>query len=308
MGSVGFVLLGLLLGLVGCTGRADAPARTAPIVITDDAGVVTQLAGPAHRIISLIPSVTDGILALQAGDRLVGRSTTDRVPADYLLLPIVGDGLNPSVEQVVAARPELVLLWAGDKRNDLRRQLEAAGIRTIGLAVEDTADAIRSIAVLGTALGLAARADTLIAAVRATLDSVHQATAKARTLRALFVVGPEPPLTVGPGTFIDQLLGVAGATNVFADADTRWPSVSMEQVLARDPEVVILPASDVPDVVQRLRALPGWRDLPALARDCVVHVDADLANRPGPRMGEAATAFAQGLDALRQRCARGDAP
>lgn len=299
---MGFLLLGLVVALAGCTGRTTRDARRAAFVVTDDAGVVTTLAHPASRVISLIPSVTDGILALGAADRLVGRSTTDRVPASLEHLPIVGDALIPSVEQVVAARPDLVVLWAGDKRNDLRRQLGAVGIATIGLAVEDTTDAIRSIQTLGTVLGLEARADSLVAAIHATLDSVRHATKDARPLRALFVVGAEPPLTVGPGTFIDQLLGVAGATNVFADASTRWPTVSVEQVLARHPEVVVLPGSGTPGAVEPLRALPGWRNLPALVRGCVLRIDADLASRPGPHMGEAAATLARGLQSLRTRC------
>ena len=305
MGSVGFFFVGLLLLVAGCTSRPAPPAdRAGPIVLTDDGGATVQLARPATRVISLIPSVTDGILALGAGDRLVGRSTTDRVPPDLEHLPVVGDGLNPSAEHVVAQRPELVVLWAGDKRNDLRHQLEAAGIAVLGLAVEDTADAVRSITLLGKALALEARAESLAGAVRATMDSVHRASSAAARVRVFYVVGADPPLTVGPGTFIDQLLGIAGATNIFRDADTRWPSVSLEQVLARNPDVVILPSDAAPGVTERLRALPGWRDLDALARDCVLLVDADLANRPGPRMGEAARAFARGLDSLRGRCSR----
>lgn len=306
MGSVGFFIFAVLLLVAGCTTRpATPPARSVgPIVLTDDAGVSAQLAHPAQRIISLIPSVTDGILALDAGSRLVGRSTTDRVPPGLDSLPIVGDGLTPSAEQVVAQRPELVILWAGDKRNDLRRQLEAAGIATLGLAVEDTADAIRSLTLLGRALGLEARADSVILAVRSTMDSVARATANAPRPRVFYVVGAEPPLTVGPGTFIDQLLSMAGASNIFRDASTRWPSVSMEQVLARDPDVIILPSDAAPGVADRLRALPGWRDLRALTTGCVLLVNADLANRPGPRMGEAAAAFARGLDSLRTRCSR----
>jgi ABC-type Fe3+-hydroxamate transport system substrate-binding protein len=300
---VGFFVLALLVMLVACDRRpVDSRSASSPITLTDDAGVTVQLARPASRVISLIPSVTDGIFALDASGRLAGRSTTDRVPPDLLHLPIVGDGLNPSVERVVAERPDLVVLWAGDKRGDLRRQLEAAGIATLALAVEDTTDALRSIALLGTALGIEARADSVVAAVRGRLDSVGRTTTRLSPLRVFYLVASDPPMTVGPATFIDQLLGLAAARNVFRDADTRWPSVSLEQILARDPDVVVLPTGASADAAARLRAQPGWRDLRALANGCVVEIDADLANRPGPTMGEAAAALAHAFAELRDRC------
>jgi iron complex transport system substrate-binding protein len=103
------------------------------------------------------------------------------------------------------------------------------------------------------------------------------------------VVFNDPPMTTGPNTFIAQILDVAGGENVFADAVVRWPTVSLEEVVRRDPELVVLPVGEMPArTLDRLRTEAGWRDLRAVKRGCVVQVDADLVNRPGPRVARAA--------------------
>ncbi len=115
----------LLLLLAACTGRTDRPAAGAAITLTDDAGHTVPLAAPAQRVISLVPSVTETIIALDAGDRIVGRTEYDR-DSSLAAVPLIGRGLSPSIEAMIALHPDLVVVWASDKRGDLRGQLEKA--------------------------------------------------------------------------------------------------------------------------------------------------------------------------------------
>jgi iron complex transport system substrate-binding protein len=114
--------------------------------------------------------------------------------------------------------------------------------------------------------------------------------AQQRSRRSVFyVVYNDPPMTTGPGTFIDQLLDIAGADNVFRDATSQWPTVSLEEVVKRDPDIVVLPVGEMSaQVGERLRSTAGWRDLRAVKNGCIAMVDADLVNRPGTNVALAA--------------------
>ncbi len=287
---VGVFVGGLLLLLAAC--GADTRPRAAdgarPIVIVDDAGQTVRLARPAQRVVSLVPSVTEAILALGAGERLVGRTRYDRDPA-LAALPVVGGGIDPNLETLVELAPDLVVSWFGEARPEIRRRLEAAGIPTLSLSSQDTTDAFRLISLVGQALGRAAQADSVLGRLRDSLETTRRLAAAVPRRRVFYVVHNDPPLTAGPGTFIAQMLGLAGGDNVFHDATMDWPTVSLEEVLRRDPDVVVLPVGEMPArLVDRLRAEAGWKDLRAVRRGCIVQVDADVVNRPGPSIARAA--------------------
>jgi iron complex transport system substrate-binding protein len=285
--DVGVFVFCLLLFLSACdrgATRAPASAET----LADDAGHLVRVQGPVHRVVSLVPSVTQTVVALGAGDRLVGRTEYDR-DSSLAKLPLVGRGLSPSVEAIVALRPDFVVVWASDKRGDRRSQLEKAGISVYAFDVQDTTDAYRVIRVMGQVLARVPQADSLLAGIRASLQATRaQASGRSRR-RVFYVVYNDPPMTTGPGTFIDQLLDIAGVENIFKDASSHWPTVSLEEVVKRDPDIVVLPVGEMSaEVGTRLKGTPGWRDLRAVKNGCVALVDADLTNRPGPDVAVAA--------------------
>ena len=286
---MGVLFSALLLLLAACQGGdRKAESGSASIALTDDAGRAVQLAAPARRVISLVPSVTETIIALGAGNRIVGRTEYDH-DTTLAAVPLIGRGLSPSIEAIIALRPDLVVVWASDKRGDLRSQLEKAGIANLAFEVQDTADAYRVVKVMGQALGRQAAADSLLAALRASLRETQAIAAKRPRRRVFYVVYNDPPMTAGPGTFIDQLLDVAGADNIFRDATAKWPTVSLEEVIKRDPDLVVLPVGEMSaQVGERLRGTAGWRDLRAVKNGCLALVDADLVNRPGTNVAIAA--------------------
>jgi len=261
------------------------------IVVVDDDGDTTRLAAPARRVISLIPSATETIIALGAAKQIVGRTRYD-VARQVSSLPSVGGGLDASVEAIVALRPDLVIVWENDTRGATRAKLATLHIPAFSLRTQDTSDVFRGIGNLGRVLGRDGAAIALATSIRATLDSVRREVASRPRRSVLFVVYPDPPMTAGPGTFIDQLIGVAGGHSVFADSRGLWPTVSMEEIVHRRPDLVIVPQGEFKqNSLEQFRARHGWRDLSAVRDGRIATVSADLTQRPGANIGAAARAL-----------------
>jgi iron complex transport system substrate-binding protein len=269
------------------TGAAAADAPRA-VEVTDDAGVRVAFGAPARRVVSLVPAVTEIAIALGAGDRLVGRTRYDAAP-EIEHLPSVGGGLDPSLEAILSVRPELVVAWHAHDGRGLRDRLTEHGVAVLSVRVEDTTGVYRSIRQVGTLLGLPREAERLATGLRAELEAVRASVADRPRPTVLFVMGTEAPRTPGPGTFVAQLIGIAGGRVVFDDLEQDWPQVSLEEIVRRQPDLVLVPGREgrIP-AVERLRALPGWRDLDAVREGRVREVSADVVSRPGPHAGEAA--------------------
>lgn len=267
------------------------PARpTAPIVVTDDAGRTVTLDRPATRIISLVPAQTDVLLSLGVGDRLIARTAFDTQP-ELAALPSTGNALTPNIEWVAARRPDLVVSWADAQSRSVVARLSELGIATYASAVETLADIEASVLRIGALTGRADAADSIVAAMRAERGAIERAVAGQPRPRVLYIIGLDPPMAAGPGTFVHEAVDIAGGANVFDDAGSRWPLVSMEEVVQRDPEVVVLgiaktrAAAD--SVIDRLAGQPGWRELSAFRTGRVHWVDPNIFNRPSPSIVQA---------------------
>lgn len=279
-------LLAAVLALGGC-GRADARAGApaGAITLTDDAGQTLTLPRPARRVVALIPSANETLLAIGAGGTLVGRTDFDHGPA-LDSLPSVGGGIDPNLEKLASLRPDLVIGWETHKPQ-VRERLRELGIPVFAVRTEDTTDVFRTLRNLGRLTGHAPAADSLAAHLRGELDAVRASVAGLPRPSVFFVVWNDPPMAAGPGTFISQLIEVAGGTNVFPDAREKWPTVSMEEVVRRQPRVVVLPVGESGSPRIDVRGA-GWRDLSAMRGRGPVLLPADQVNRPGPHMGETA--------------------
>lgn len=296
MTSLGLVAVGLLLARCERE-RSPADAVGGAARVVDDAGREVRLAAPARRIVSLVPSVTETIVALGAIDRLVGRTRYDLDPA-LADLPSLGGGLDPSAEAIVALEPDLVVAWNARDDRVLGPRLRDAGIPVYAAAIEDTAAIFATYARIGRLLAVEKRADSLAAALRDTLRAVAADVPPGRRPTAIYLIVGDPPRVAGPGTFIAQALRVAGADPAFPDLAEDWPTVSLEAVVAVDPDVVVLPVGEGLADREELVDRPGWRDLPAVREGRVVEIEADLLARPGPALGRAARALRQGLAAV----------
>src|SRR2546425_10987715 len=230
------------LTITACARGEHVPVRGG-IAVTDDAGRRVTLAAPARRIVSLLPSFTEILFAIGAGDRVVGRTTWCDYPPEALAVPSVGDGMPPSVEAVAARRPDLVVLYRAGPNLTAAEQLERLGIKTVLLDLN-----------LLEQLGPAARRLGMLTDRRAAADSLaHVMDSLAAQPQApgpqslVFIVWDNPPIVIGAGGYLDRLAALAGARNVFHDIAAPSAQGSIETNAARGPGfVAVLSGSDVP--------------------------------------------------------------
>lgn len=273
----------------GCTRAAPhAPAR---LTLIDGDNDTVRLSAPARRVISLVPSATDLILGMGLENRLVGRTRYDKAAA-IASVQSVGGTIDPDLERVFALHPDLVLGWEGTEGTAQREALAAHGLPVYAVPLRDSAALFKTIGDLGTMLAGDSAASALSGTLRAQIDSVRASVAGLPRPTILFTIWGDPPMTVGPHTFIADLIRVAGGRNVFDDASTDWPRVTVEEIVHRAPDVVILSVGeDSARGSEALRHAPGWHTLPAVRDGHVAEVSADLTNRPGPLFGVVARAF-----------------
>jgi iron complex transport system substrate-binding protein len=295
--------------MAACSGGPEKGADLAPgaaatihpaIEVSDDAGLAVRLAAPARRVVSLVPSVTETIVALGESKRLVARTDYDHGPGvDHL--PSLGGGLDPSVEALVALDPDLVVGWSSARDDRLRGLLATAGIPFYAAAIEDTADIFRTFDRVGRLVGAGPAAGRLAAALRDSLAAVAADRPPEPRPVVLFTIPGSPPRTAGPGTFVAQAIEIAGGRLAFPELGERWPEVSLEAVIARQPDVLVIPVEPGEAPLAGLARRTGWRDLEAVRAGRVIGVDADLFTRPGPGLPEAARTLQRALAELSPR-------
>jgi iron complex transport system substrate-binding protein len=251
---------------------------------------------PVRRIVSLAPSLTETVFALGAGDRLVGDTDYCDYPVEALAKPKVGGAINPSLEQIVALHPDLVLATKTLNRHETVTALEQLGIPTYVTDPHTVEDMIASTARLADVIGAHDAGAALAADLRARLTDLQRRLNGLPPKRVLFVVWTEPLISAGRGTFIVDALRWAGAESV-VDSPQAWPQISLEEVFRLQPEVLVFSNSHSETVGRDLDALaqlPGWRSLEA-ARNHRFAVISDAVNRPAPRLVSAIEQLARQL-------------
>jgi iron complex transport system substrate-binding protein len=241
----------------------------------------------ARRIVSLVPAATELLVALGAGDRLVGRAADDPTPG-VEAVPAVGHVLAPALERVAVLAPDLILV-PPEMRPATRSSLGSLspGVMIEVVTVHRLADVLPTVARLGALVSANAAARSLADSLAAGLATVSDVVADAAEGRAapsaLWVVSDRPPVAAGPGTYLHDLLVLAGGRNVLADAPDPWPTPSPEVLALQTPDVVLWSARGPPDLDGPWRVVAG----------ALVHrLDPDLFLQPGARVVEAARRLA----------------
>jgi iron complex transport system substrate-binding protein len=280
---VAAVLAAALMTLPGC--RA-APISRAGITIADDAGDSIRVTLPARRIVSLNPAATELLFAIGAGKAVVGRTAWCDYPPEALAVPSLGDGINPNLEAVVAQKPDLVLLYSSGQNVDAVRRLTQLGIPALRLRTDSLSDVPRLARLFGRLTGQTAAADSLI---RSFETELAQATASLQGTRptVFLLVWDQPPMTVGRGSFLTELLERAGAENLFADVPGSSAPVSIEAVAARNPDVILALGAEPPAFLSR----PEWQVVPAIRERRLVREEGSEFSRPSPRAPAAVREF-----------------
>ena len=245
-------------------------------------------ANPA-RIVSLSPALTEILFALGQGERVVGVTDYCDFPPEAVAKPKVGGYASPSVEVVLALKPDLVLVSPGPGNRDPALALRRAGLRLEVVPAETVGESLGAIEQVARICGVPERGAALADALRNRLETVAGRSAGARRVPALFAVQIEPLIAAGAGTLPSELLEIAGGRNVVAAP--RYPRVGIESVIEAAPEVILQARMDAPDAVAARREEAFWSRWPAIpaVRDGrVVVLSGPIALRPGPRVAEAA--------------------
>lgn len=264
---------------------ASAPTPSAFAEFTDEVGRHVRVPRPVQRIVSLAPSLTETVYALGAQDRLVGDTDFCDYPADAQKKTKVGGAINPNIEQIVALRPDLVLVTKGLNRFDTVRALDDLHVPAYATDPHTVDDVISSTERLAGVLGISEAGQSLAKELRQRLAELDSKLAALPPRRVLFVVWPEPLISAGRKTFVADALRHAGAVSVI-DSAQDWPQVNLEEVVRLQPDVLVFASSHGETVAKDFEVLaqkPGWRDLHAV-RGKRFAVISDAVNRPAPRL------------------------
>ncbi len=283
-------LLGAIwtVAFAGC----GAPDAGPPAALVDDLGRRAVLAQPAQRIVSLSPSTTELLFAIGAGPRVVGRTRWCDYPPGVAAVPSVGDGLNPNIEMVLSRRPDLVVFYASVANQGAITRLDGLKIPSASLRLDRLDDLPGAARLLGRLTGTAPRADSLADAFQARLDSAR-AVRTAPTRRVAVIVWDHPPIVIGAGSFLTELLALAGAMNVFDDMPQPSAPTGIEAIAARDPDVILLLGESSPSLARQ----PAWRSVRAVRQGSFVGGGGSEFERPSFRALDAVRALRAALQA-----------
>ena len=250
-------------------------------------------AAPARRVVSLVPSATELLFALGAGERVVGVSAYDDFPPEVTRLPRVGGMTNPSFEAIVALRPDAVVGVQGPLNVGVLQRLNEMGVRALFPRAESVAEVLASVDAFGALVGRREAARALRGRIESDIAAVRERVRGMPRPKTLAVFSTRPLIVAGRGSWVDEVIAIAGGENVAGSA-ARYPTVSVEQVSAWAPEV-ILDLSWMSEGGDLLRALEGRREIPAVRDGRVVPLRDPVFVRQGPRIGEAARRVAEAL-------------
>ena len=247
---------------------------------------------PPHRIVSVAPSITEILFALGAGDQVVGVTTYCNYPEAAKAKPKIGGYTTPSLETILGLRPDQVIMMKN--RPDVAQKLRQAGIDVTELQPENLAGIYESIRTIAEKIGVPARGRSLIQSIEGQLHAIATEKGDGPKPKVLFIVGRTPGavsdlIAVGRGSYISELIALAGADNVFADTGVPYPKVNMEDVIRRNPDVIIdMGHNEMVTEKQKQSVKQLWNNysfLRAVQRHAVFPISADYFVTPGPRVG-----------------------
>ncbi|HSE33708.1 MAG TPA: cobalamin-binding protein [Pyrinomonadaceae bacterium] len=290
------LLILVLAFLQGCTPRQNSITPEGPVrrQITDDSGKAVSLAIPVNRVVSLAPNLTEIVFAVGGGDRLVGRTSYCDFPSETKAVPEVGDTLHPSLERIIALKPQAVLVSTASQLEVFTKQLQAHDIAVFVTDPHDLEGVFRSIEKVGEILGLTEEAKQLVNTLKQRTGMVEEKTKGAGRVRVFYQLSAEPLYTAGRDSFVNDLINRAGGVSVTADVPGAWPKYSAEAALASKPDAIILPTGGSMGDSNTAVAEPLNRS-PAVLNGRVYKINDDHLVRPGPRAVDGLEEMARAL-------------
>jgi len=249
-------------------------------VLTDESGRKVTVPDHPHRVICLLPSVTDTVFALGSGDDVVAVSDYTTSPPAALKKPSIGSLVKPSIETILSFHPDLVLGTEIPGSAETATQLEAVGIPVYLIDPRGLAGILHSVESIGQALNRGTQAAALDASLEKRIEAVRARTAGKPAPRVLVPIWYDPIITIGKHAFITEILETAGAKSVTDDLTPDWPQISLETVITRAPDSLLLIRGGKIDI-SVLQKRPGWSSLPAIQTGKVYYVNSGI-QEPSP--------------------------
>lgn len=266
------------------------------IAVKDAFGQCFELAGPAQRIISLIPSITEIFFSLGVGDRVVGVTKFCTEPPDGVKgKPKVGGQKNPRADAIIDLKPDLVVANVEENRKEDVEAMWAAGLKVLVTYPRTVREGIQLIRDLGVLTGESDRAEAIAATCEAALAEVERGTAGRARARVFCPIWRKPYMTINGDTYVDAMLRTCGGENIFRDRPTRYPTVTLEEMAVLRPDVVLLPDEPYPFGAKHLTDFQAFPDVPAVRAGRIRLMDGKVLCWYGPRIAESLRTLAATL-------------
>lgn len=282
---------------VSCYRRHDAPPLEETVnarQLVDEAGRTVRVPASVGRAVSLAPNLTEIVYAIGAGNQLVGNTTFCDYPEAAKSVEKVGDTLQPSIERILAVKPEVVLVSTASQLEAFAKQMSEHGIAVYVTDPRDLEGVFRSITNLGELFNRAEQATRVVAELRARANATTGAVKSTRPVRVFYQLSAEPLFTAGRDAFVTDLIRRAGGDSVTANVPEAWPRYSKESAVAARPEAIVLPTGGSMGGANSSVA-DGLERSPAAISGKVYRIDGDLLVRPGPRAVDGLEALARAL-------------
>ena len=309
--SIVLVIILSLTILIGCgtkvedsSGNQEAIEGLYPMEIVDGLGNSVTITKLPERIISIAPSQTEILFALGLEDRIVAVSDYCDYPEAALTKDKVGSSWATNTERIIELTPDIVFVF-GEGQAEANNQITAAGITVVKFEPESIEEILTTISALGKITGTGEVAEKLIADMTSRRDELLEMVKNQAAKKVFYQVWDEPLQTAGPGSFIDELISLAGGINIAADTEIAWPMFSPEALVEKDPEVFILPAhvggnmalstTDLENLVNDLKGRPGYEAITAVKNNRIAAVEPNIVSRPGTRIIEALELFVKAI-------------
>ncbi len=285
----------LLVSVMGLSCAQQGSTSTGPIVVADMLGREVKLDTPAKKVVAINAADCEILYYIGAGDTLVGRGEYCNYPEEVLNVPAVQSGSETNIEQIIALKPELVIMSTMAQKPEQAEMLANAGIAVYISDATTIEQAYQNIELIGQLTGKIAEAETAVDTMKKAFASISEKAAGGEGKTVYFEVSPlEYGLwTAGQGTFMNEIATLVGLTNAFADVQG-WGEISEEQVLARDPDYIVTTAmyfGEGMTPVEEILSRTAWQGMKAIKNSDVVNADTDEISRPGPRLVDAAQAI-----------------
>jgi len=265
------------------------------VTLADTYGNVITLTSMPERIVSLAPSNTEILFAIGAGDYVVGITDYCNYPYDFTEwvaagnITSIGNYYGPSIEPIVALEPDLVLASSGSL--EAAATLQNLGYNVLIIEGRSIDEILQSILLVGRATYKNSEASALVTDLRARIDTVIATAADATTTpKVYYELWYEPLMSTGPGTIHDEIITLACGENIFNDATTSWPYISSEEVITKNPDIILMPDSYMSDDLYNIDDIydrPGWSAITAIQNEAVYQIIEDTIVRSGPRVVDA---------------------